>query len=204
MRTQVSLIALLALLMLGCKSNNKETPETETAIETIPEIETVVYDAQGRNQIVIDTLDDGVMLLGHIDAASIKKEPFAEWYATNYEGHPMDSSLVDSIKPLLADVSIKVYMGSWCEDSQREVPALFKILEQASMADNRLSLVALDHDKMTPDSLQVADAIEYVPTIILSKDGQELNRIVEYPQGSLEQDLLTILKGNPYKHTYAD
>lgn len=204
MKTYVNLMAVLALLLLGCKSNNKETPVQQEMAEAEPMIETVTYATDGRNQVVLDTVDDGVMLLGHIDAAAIKAEPFAEWYGTNYEGHPLDSSLVDSIKPLLADVSIKVYMGSWCEDSQREVPALFKILEQTGYGADRLILIAVDHDKQTPDSLQVADAIEYVPTIIFSKDGQELNRVVEYPQQSLEQDILTILQGKPYKHTYAD
>lgn len=204
MRTYVNLMALLVLLLVGCKSNNKETPAQQEMAEAQPTIETVTYAADARNQVVLDTVDDGVMLLGHIDAAAIKAAPFSEWYGTNYEGHPLDSSLVDSIKPLLADVSIKVYMGSWCEDSQREVPALFKILEQTGYGPEGLSLIALDHDKHTPDSLQVADAIEYVPTIIFSKEGQELNRVVEYPQQSLEQDIFTILQGKPYKHTYAD
>jgi len=31
-----------------------------------------------------------------------------------------------------------------------------------------------------------------------------LGRIVEYPIESLEQDMLKILQGKPYKHAYAD
>jgi len=204
MKTYLSLIALLAFVLVGCKSNDKETTVEEVVVEETPEFETVIYEPTGKNQIVLDTVDDGVMLLGHISTSAIKKTPFKEWYQENYQGHPIDSALVDSIKPLLTGIKIKVYMGSWCEDSQREVPAFFKIMEHAAAADNIMSLIALDHDKLSPDGLQEADAIEYVPTIILIKDGQELNRIVEYPQQSLEQDILTILQGKPYKHTYAD
>jgi hypothetical protein len=36
------------------------------------------------------------------------------------------------------------------------------------------------------------------------KDGAELNRIVEYTQETLEQDLLKILKQEPYTPAYAD
>lgn len=203
MRT-FSIIFSLAIVLTACKSNNSDKPDTADAEEQAPAYEIVEYSPEGRNQIVVDTVDDGVMLLGHIDGITIQKAPFTEWYTENYEGHAVDSNLVDSIKPLLAGTQIQVYMGSWCEDSQREIPALFKILELVEDSMITMDLIALDHDKQTPDSLQVAHGIEYVPTIIFQRDGVEMNRIVEYPQQSLEQDILTILQGKPYKHTYAD
>ena len=39
---------------------------------------------------------------------------------------------------------------------------------------------------------------------IFFKDNKELNRIVEFPIQTLEQDMLEILKGNPYKNAYAE
>ena len=65
-------------------------------------------------------------------------------------------------------------------------------------------MVAVTHDKDTPNNLEEGYELEYVPTIIFFKDGAEINRIVEYTQESLEKDMLTILSGKPYKHAYAE
>ena len=62
----------------------------------------------------------------------------------------------------------------------------------------------VSEDKDTPEGLEEGMDIQYVPTIILFKNGEELGRIVESPVETLEKDLLKIAKGEPYEHTYAD
>ena len=95
-------------------------------------------------------------------------------------------------------------MGTWCEDSQREIPALQKILEAADYKEEQVEMIAMTHDKDTPQGLEEGYEIEYVPSIIFFKDGAEMNRIVEYPQETLEKDMVKILSGKPYKHYYAE
>jgi hypothetical protein len=46
--------------------------------------------------------------------------------------------------------------------------------------------------------------ITNVPTFIFYRNGKEINRIVESPVISLEKDMLSILAGEVYKHTYAE
>jgi hypothetical protein len=41
-----------------------------------------------------------------------------------------------------------------------------------------------------------------VPTFIFYKDGKEIGRYVEYARVSLEKDILKIVSGLPYKHSY--
>jgi hypothetical protein len=65
-------------------------------------------------------------------------------------------------------------------------------------------MIAVTHDKDTPQGYETDFNIEYVPTIIFYRNGEVLNRIVEYPQITLEKDMLAILKGEPYKHAYED
>ena len=64
--------------------------------------------------------------------------------------------------------------------------------------------MAVSHDKDTPNGLEKGHNIEYVPTIIFIRDGDTLNRIVEYAHGTLEQDMLTILEGKDYTSAYAE
>lgn len=187
------------LAVMACKENNKET-EAGTEIN----VEAVAYDMDGINQIVPDTVDGGEMLLGRIDRSGLEQDLFKEWYETSYSDHRMDTVRVDSIKPLLDGVSFKIFMGSWCEDSQREVPALFKILDYAGYDSSTIELIAVDHDKITPQEYEAPYTIEYIPSIMLMRDGQEIKRIVEYPVGTLEEDLLQILQGKEYKHYYED
>ncbi len=195
------LTCLVLISLIACKSNTEKEAVEETTQEEI--VEGIPTD--GINTRVPDEEDGGEMLLGKINCKGLQEEPFKEWFTENYNGHVLDSILMDSLKPLLKDVKITTFMGTWCEDSQREVPALFKILDEVEYEDDAISLVAVNHEKTTPQEFEKDLNIEYVPTIIIyNKDGEEMNRIVEYPQQTLEKDLLTILKGEPYKHAYEE
>lgn len=193
MKKLVFVFALVS--MFACKN----TSEKDVATEEISEIA-----LEGYNNRVPDEEDGGEMLLGKITCKGLQEAPFNEWYVENYNIHVLDSVKVDSIQPLLKNVSIKIFMGTWCEDSQKQIPALEKILFSCDYPLEELDMIAMTHNKDTPIGLEEGYEIEYVPTIIFYKDGAEMNRIVEYPHGSLEDDILTILNGKPYKHAYAE
>ena len=156
------------------------------------------------NLEVADTIDDGTMLLGPINTQGLTAMPYQEWFEISAQDYNPDRDVVTELKPLLKNYSIKVFMGTWCEDSQREVPALIKLLGLVDFKMSQLEMVAVSHDKDTPDHLEEGYDLEYVPTIILFKDGSEVNRIVEYTQETLEKDLRTIASGQPYTPGYAD
>ena len=186
-----------ALLIVACK----QTVEKETTAEESVSID---YREDGLNQMVPETVDGGEMLLGLIDRKELESPRHADWFNNSYSEHRLDSLRVDSITPLLAGVDIKIFMGSWCEDSQREVPALMRILDMSGYDSSTIEMIAIDHDKHTPDQKEEGYDVEYIPTIIFSRDGKELNRIVEYPVNTLEMDMLRILREQPYKHYYED
>ena len=93
-------------------------------------------------------------------------------------------------------------MGTWCEDSQREVPGFFKIIDALEANDQVQPIVGLNEDKVSHDGSAEQAGVTNVPTFIFSKDGEEINRIVEFPIISLEQDILDILQDKGYKHAY--
>ncbi|MBL6646593.1 MAG: thioredoxin family protein [Flavobacteriaceae bacterium] len=140
-------------------------------------------------------------LLGSIQRSDLEKDEYGEWFDENYDSHPLDTSLISDIKNAFDDVQVTVFMGTWCSDSQREVPAFYKVLDAI---DEQISvrIIAVDEDKMVPDGSATDSGIEYVPTFIFSKNGKEINRIVEFPIFSLEKDMLDILQGKDYKNAY--
>ncbi len=187
-------IFILATTLLSCKN----TSEKEVVSEIKSEIESEI------NIIVPDTIDDGMMLLGVVNRDGFKNELFSNWYQESIKEHVLDSTTIDLLAPKLKEVSIKVFMGTWCSDSQREIPAFYKILDATKYDYSKLSMVAVSHDKDTPDLLEKGLNIEYVPTIIIYKDDKEIGRFVEFAQENLEKDLLAIINEVGYKNSYEE
>lgn len=142
-------------------------------------------------------------LLGPIKLKKLKKEPHKEWFDAEYNNYNPFTPTLDQIKPLVDDVEIVVFMGTWCSDSQMQVPAFFRILDEMEVKV-KTTIIAVDEDKKTPSGSATENGITNVPTFIFYKNGKELNRIVESPIEFLEDDMLAILSGVAYKHTYED
>lgn len=194
------ILLLSTLTIISCKN---EIDQKKDAISKSDEpIET---NDPNMNQMVSDTIhDEGVMLIGKVNRNGFKKMELDSLFKASYSEHILDESGIKELAPLLKDIHFKVFTRSCCTDSQREIPALYKILDNANFNFDNLEMIALSHDKDTPDGLEKGFDIEYVPTIIVFKDGVELGRYVEFAQESLEKDLLAIIRGTGYKHSYEE
>ena len=89
-----------------------------------------------------------------------------------------------------------------CEDSEREIPAFINILESINYDITKMRIIAVDEDKITPNSIEKDYELINIPTIIFYDNKNEINRIVEFPIKSIEEDMLDILSGKSYKHAY--
>jgi len=148
------------------------------------------------------TQEQEEMLLGEIDLSDLHEAPYARWFANENEPHTLKDKKVEELEALLSGVNIKLFMGTWCADSQREVPRFHQIMEATDYPVDSIELVALDREKTAPTTPERDFDILRVPTFIFYRDGQELGRIVEYPIQSLEDDMVQILSGEPYEHAY--
>lgn len=147
-------------------------------------------------------LDNDGNLVGIANKDYFLATPYNEWFLTNYDAYEAEPATVESLKPLLENVKIKVFMGTWCGDSQDQTPVLYKILDSTNFNFDDLLLVTVNKDKKTSDSLEIGLDIERVPTFIFYKEEKEIGRFVEYPRESVEADMLKIVSGMPYKHSY--
>lgn len=142
------------------------------------------------------------MLVGTAAFDSLQTQPYVAWFETQFDGYEPDTERVAELEELLADVSITVFMGTWCSDSKREVPRFVKILESVGYDPEDVEVIAMTRDKKTPQGYEKGMSIINIPTFIFSKEGKELGRIVEYPIEDLESDMVKILSGGPYRHAY--
>lgn len=84
---------------------------------------------------------------------------------------------------------IVVLFGTWCHDSEREVPRLLKLIAQSEVAFKSLTLVGVGYDKRDPQGIAQQYNLKYTPTMIVLDDGKEIARMIEKPKVSLASDL---------------
>ncbi|BAO55344.1 thioredoxin family protein [Nonlabens marinus] len=184
-------IATIAVLA-SCGSKKESAAQAKT-------VATVTMEEEAPQPI--STIENGNLMGIHGEQA-FEREPFASWFVPNYEAYDPDVMILDELSEQIQDVEIRAFMGTWCGDSKRETPKFFKLLDQADYDQSNLTLVAVDRSKRQPVKLVDGFDVQRVPTFIFYRDGKEIGRFVERPRESLEQDILKIVSGQPYKHAY--
>ena len=146
------------------------------------------------------------MLLGLIAIEELQQDPFSEWYQMESERYEVDTELTNAIDNP-GQYSYEIFLGTWCGDSRREVPRMEKILSQMDVDMANVLIVTVDRDKISPNGEEEGKDIRYVPTLIVSKNNEEIGRIVESPSSesaTLESDLFEITLGIPPIPNYAE
>ena len=137
---------------------------------------------------VLDTI------IGYFQFEQLLTEPFNEWYEPEYNTYEVDTAslnLLDSYK--LENITITVVIGTWCGDSKRETPRFVKIMEYLNFSQENIVAIGVNRQKKAPGTEVEELNIEYVPTFIFFRDNQEIGRIIESPEESLEKDILKII-----------
>lgn len=146
-------------------------------------------------------------LLGQIESTQLGEEPYSDWYRDTYVEYEANPAVLEELQATDWDgVTITAFFGTWCGDSQREIPRLVKLLDVLEFPEERLTLVAVDHvdeaTKQSPGGEEKGMEVYKVPTIVVSRDDGEVARYVEHAVLSLERDLLAILSGELYEPSY--
>ncbi len=162
------------------------------------------YSQTLNNEIAIT--GEQPFLLGKIDKSGLEGENYKSWFSKNYDAYNPNKVTTVDMASELKNYDIKLFMGTWCGDSKREVPKLYKVLEASNFPMDQLAAVAVsrkpDMYKQSPQHEEAGLNIHRVPTIIFYKDGKEVNRIVEHPVESFEADIKSIITNNAYTSNY--
>ena len=150
--------------------------------------------SQKLNRSIYDENKEEQILFGEVTKDAFKQTEFAEWFNREYNEYTVSDTVFNESYEVTFD-SIFVFLGTWCEDSQREVPRFIKIMEKFSFFKNiPIRYFCVDGNKYC-DVINCEDYyVQLVPTFIFYKRGEELCRIVESPRISLEVDILDLLE----------
>jgi hypothetical protein len=140
-------------------------------------------------------INDTEMLFGNITKTQLYYD-FPEWGEEEQFYQPIQN-IIGQINNYKHEVNVIIFLGTWCGDSRNNVPAFFKTVGQNKNISYKIW--AVDRQKKLENNLPEQYNIERVPTFVFEIDGQEIGRIVENPQNSMEEDVLEILSRNSRK-----
>lgn len=117
-----------------------------------------------------------------------------EWVEAEVNSQP-EAAGVEALTLVAFGAEVEVFLGTWCGDSRRELPRLWKALDQMPATPFSLHYVAVDREKKEPAGPIAESGVLYLPTLIVKRNGHEVGRIVETAPHGVEVDLADLLSG---------
>jgi len=150
--------------------------------------------AQEVNKRITDTVHNEEILIGNCTKAGLMEGDYGVIFSEEYSTYIIDIQYTENIVQSDKDAEILVVLGTWCHDSEEQVPRFYRVLETAKFPEDQVSVICVDGNK-TAGVLDISHlGIEKVPTFIFYRNGEEIGRIIETPVNSLEQDMWEIIK----------
>ncbi len=132
---------------------------------------------------------DQTIYVGKVDRALFEKSDLS-WFKEEYQKYTPQSKVLDSVRGTEDSLHVIIFLGTWCDDTYRELPRFQKIIETEKIPLRVIEYHALNRKKESGEVLPVAFGIRFVPTFVFLKNGKEVGRIVEAPKKSLEEDIV--------------
>jgi thiol-disulfide isomerase/thioredoxin len=98
-------------------------------------------------------------------------EPNPVWVADAY------AETVDTLAVHGDDLVFKVWGGDWCKDCRAQLPDFGAALDAAGVPDGNVEHFPVDEDKQGPGVSEYG--IEFIPTVVVEYEGEEVARFVE-------------------------
>lgn len=137
---------------------------------------------------------DAQVLTGQVTREQIENAVPA--WVGNTVASEIDPDAAAALATVEPGAEVVVVMGTWCSDSAREVPRLWRALDQVGgVVPFDIVYEAVDRSKNRPKELVDEYDLQYVPTFIVRRDGHEVGRVVEHAPHGIEVDLLALLTG---------
>jgi len=151
-----------------------------------------IVSAQGTYEIITDSAGGKTFMVGQCKKIDFENELCSSWFFEEYNNYNPDPAIIALLKEQVPVPGL-IFLGTWCSDSQREVPRFFKIVELAGWCPDNYDIYCLDRKKSVPGVDVAAYNIEFVPTFIFFDGESELGRIIETPTTTIEGDVLKII-----------
>jgi thiol-disulfide isomerase/thioredoxin len=140
----------------------------------------ISFSAMAQQQYEVSRDDTYKILNGIISKDILLQDTAFAWFAANQKSYVPNPEGLALLKANKDSLRFVVFGGTWCDDTHYILPKFFVLLKAAGISEDRVTLIAVDHNKKSVGNLADAFALKNVPTFIVMKNGKELGRVVEY------------------------
>ncbi|MCL1140900.1 thioredoxin family protein [Shewanella pneumatophori] len=117
-----------------------------------------------------------------------------DWFNDEYTNYQADAEIIAKLQQVDKPTQVTVIIGTWCPDCHRETPRFIRLIEEINNPNIQVTYIGVDREKQDPQGLAANYEFSRIPTFIVEQNDQEVGRIIERPEVSLEADLFNILK----------
>jgi len=118
-----------------------------------------------------------------------------DWILAEVQARP-DVGAAGAMVAALSGAEVTVFLGTWCSDSGRELPRLWRALDEVGVLDPpEIRYIGVDRGIKEPAAYVAGKDLKLVPTFVVTRAGLEAGRIVESSPDGIERDLLALLRG---------
>lgn len=149
--------------------------------------------AQELNKKITDESLEREVLIGYCDRAGLQGGEFGEHFMEEYNGYQPKAKYLKKINSADQNYEIVLVLATWCHDSKMQVPRFYRLLDLAGIDAGAMTVICVDGHKTGGDVSLEGKEIVRVPTFIFYRDGNEIGRIIESPEKSLEKDYWEIV-----------
>jgi thiol-disulfide isomerase/thioredoxin len=156
----------------------------------------VMIFSQEMNKKITDPKSGKEILFGNCNRAGLERGDFGKLFDEYYKIYEPDMAVISQLKLKQEGVELLIVLGTWCSDSQEQVPKFFKVLDMIRFDKKNVQMICVDGNKEAGAVDLVNYNIQKVPTFIVYKKGREIGRIIETPYTTIEKDLLMFFSDN--------
>jgi thiol-disulfide isomerase/thioredoxin len=198
MRSMISFLAIMlvslslgSIISCASSSSSSSSANSSASSNTKPTTTNGTNSSSGSHDKKLP------VLMGEISWKDWQKN--AQWDSykppASYTTNPAFTARIEEdVRATDVNLSFLLFSGSWCEDSQTELPKFFALAEAAAVPAEKITMIGVDENKFEPSGLAAKYGIYKVPTLIALKNGKEIGRIIEKPRTSWELDVIVIIE----------
>ncbi len=134
------------------------------------------------------------ILKGEVNDELLSEFENNEWYNEGKEEYSPEPETVSKIAKHINEFQVYVFLGTWCPDTRDLLPKFMKVMQETEQSPENLRLFGVDRDKNALNVEKDLFGIEHVPTFIFYKNNNEIGRIVESVDKSIEDAVLQIIE----------
>lgn len=157
---------------------------------------TLAFEVQAQSQQLKVEFDSAgnKMLIGRINEGMLANDTAFRWFYQGVNHYQPNADWIKYISYYRDSFKVVAFVGTWCQDTKKLLPEFYRVMIGASYPLNTLVVYGIDEQLHGLGEEAKMFHIKTTPTFIFLHNGQEIGRIGDKIQRSMEADIVSILQ----------